>query len=123
MGEAELLESLISLPNETEWVEFKLDNSRPDDIGEYISALSNGACLHGKKYGFLVYGIEDSTRKVKGTTFKPKSTKIGNEELENWLSIHLNPRTDFKIIEFIHKGFPIVIFRVDATKYKPTSFK
>ncbi|MEK7571488.1 MAG: hypothetical protein AAB553_04375 [Patescibacteria group bacterium] len=46
MGESEILERLITLPKETEWVEFKQNNSRADDIGEYISALSNGACLH-----------------------------------------------------------------------------
>lgn len=123
MGEPELLEKLISLPNETEWVEFKLNNSRPDDLGAYISALSNGACLHDQKYGFLVFGVEDITKKVKGTKFKPKSTKIGNEELENWLLRNLDPRTDFKIIEFEYKNLPIVIFRIDATKYKPTNFK
>ncbi len=123
MGEAELLEQLLALPRETEWVEFKLNNSRPEDIGEYISALSNGACLHDKQYGFLVFGVEDSTRKVKGTTFKPKSTKIGNEELENWLAIHLDPRIDFRIIEFDYKGKPVVIIRIDPTIYKPVSFK
>ena len=123
MGELELLEHLASLPKETEWVEFKLNNSRPDDIGEYISALSNGACLHDQPYGFLVFGVEDSTRVIKGTSFKPKDAKIGNEELENWLSVHLNPRIDFKIIEFIYKSMSIVIFRIDATLYKPVSFK
>lgn len=123
MGEEELLENLIRLPHETEWVEFKLNNSRPDDVGEYISALSNGACLHDKEYGFLVFGVEDLTRKVRGTTFKPTSTKVGNEELENWLTIHLNPRVDFKILEFVYQGNPIVIFRIDAAIYKPISFK
>ena len=30
-----------SIPNETEWLEFKQNNSKPDVIGEDISALAN----------------------------------------------------------------------------------
>jgi len=41
-----LLDELRALPKETEWAEFKLNYSEPQEIGEYISALSNGACLH-----------------------------------------------------------------------------
>jgi predicted HTH transcriptional regulator len=38
-----LILELLKLPKETEWVEFKHNNSKPDEIGEYISALSNSA--------------------------------------------------------------------------------
>lgn len=34
-----LLEQFINLPKETEWIEFKADNSNPEMIGETISAL------------------------------------------------------------------------------------
>ena len=40
------VKSLLFLPKETEWVEFKLNQSDPQEIGEYISALSNSAALH-----------------------------------------------------------------------------
>ncbi len=33
-----LIRELISLPKETEWVEFKHNNDQPEKIGEYISA-------------------------------------------------------------------------------------
>lgn len=36
-----LVKELISLPNETEWLEFKHNNFKPDVIGEDISALAN----------------------------------------------------------------------------------
>jgi len=48
------LEELRRLPAETEWVEFKHTNSNPEEIGEYISAISNGAALHGKRTGYVV---------------------------------------------------------------------
>ena len=71
-----LLQELISLPNETEWVEFKLNYVRPEEIGEYLSALSNSGCLHNKEKGYLVFGIQNQTHKIVGTSFKPTCKKL-----------------------------------------------
>lgn len=38
-----ILADIQSSPAECEWIEIKKDNCKPDLIGEYISALSNGA--------------------------------------------------------------------------------
>lgn len=38
-----VLEELRALSAETEWVEFKVNNTNPEEIGEYLSALSNTA--------------------------------------------------------------------------------
>ena len=120
---SKLIEDLLKLPQETEWVEFKQNNFNPDKIGEYISALSNSACLHKKDYGFLVFGIENSTHNVVGTLFKPKEFKIGNEELENWLHKFLEPSTDFRVFETNHNGKQVVIFQIDPTYNTPIKFK
>jgi len=45
----DLLKELTSSPAETEWIEFKENNTRPQKIGEYISALGNSACYHKKE--------------------------------------------------------------------------
>jgi len=119
----DLLDDMRTLPDETEWVEFKENDYRPHEIGEYISALSNAACLHQKDAGYLVFGIEDSTHAVKGTTFKPRKEKVGNEELENWLARLLTPRVDFKILVFDYNGKPIVVFKIDPAHNTPVSFK
>jgi hypothetical protein len=37
---SKMVSGLLSLPTETEWVEFKENRAEADDIGEYISALS-----------------------------------------------------------------------------------
>ena len=42
------MHELLKLPDETEWVEFKHNNAEPQEIGEYISVLSNSAALVGK---------------------------------------------------------------------------
>jgi len=56
-----LLEDLIQHSKETEWLEFKVDNANPEMIGENISALSNGASLKNKPFGYIVFGVEDNT--------------------------------------------------------------
>ena len=65
-----LINDLIKQPNESEWVEFKLNYHSAEEIGERISALANGACLHNQPFGYLIFGVEDKTHKVVGTTFK-----------------------------------------------------
>ena len=95
-----LVNELRKPPNETPWVEFKHNNANPQDIGEYLSALSNSAALEGKPNAYLVWGIEDGTHDVLGTTFKPGETKKGNEALESWLVRLLSPRLYFKFHSF-----------------------
>ena len=34
-----LIKELQAFPKECEWVEFKISNSNPQEIGEYLSAL------------------------------------------------------------------------------------
>lgn len=118
-----LIEELRALPKESEWIEFKKNNYNPQTIGEYISALSNSACLENKEFSYLVFGIEDNTHQITGTSFKPKAEKIGNQEMENWLATQLEPKIDFKIIESEINDKSIVVFQIDATLNRPVSFK
>jgi ATP-dependent DNA helicase RecG len=118
----DLVEELLSYGGENEWIEFKGDNYEPHLIGEYISALSNSACLHKTKHGYLIFGIDNNYRIV-GTNFQPKKEKgKGNENLENWLLRLLNPRIDFEIIQGSHKEKKIVIFKIDSAKKSPIKF-
>ena len=118
-----LINELKALPKESEWVEFKHNNSEPQKIGEYISALANSACIEAKEFGYLVFGIKDENHEVVGTTFKPKQKKIGNQELENWLITQLNPQIHFKIFELLYADKPIVIFQVEPAFNRPIRFK
>jgi len=78
-----LLEKLCLLPSETEWVEFKSNYLSSEEIGEYLSALSNSACLRRKSKGYLVFGIENNTHIIKGTTFDPTKEKgKGNQDFQ-----------------------------------------
>ena len=65
----ELLKMLVSLTEENEWVEFKCNNFNHEIIGELISALSNGACLHNQEY---IYGDRQEV------VLCEKKTSLGN---------------------------------------------
>ncbi|MCU0705728.1 MAG: ATP-binding protein, partial [Fimbriiglobus sp.] len=127
MSESELLAKLAelrSLPAETEWVEFKQSYVDAEDVGEYLSALSNAAALAGKPYGYLVWGVENGTHQLVDTSFKPRKTKSkGNEDLEPWLSRGLSPRIDFRIHEFTAEGKAVVLFEIPAATSVPVRFK
>ncbi|MDR1290387.1 MAG: putative DNA binding domain-containing protein [Planctomycetaceae bacterium] len=118
-----LLKELQVLPKECEWVEFKMSNDNLQEIGEYLSALSNSACYHKKDYAYLIFGVEDGTHELKGSSFRPLQTKKGNQELENWLATQLNPRIDFNIYEFDFEDKHFALFRVPATRNTPVSFR
>jgi ATP-dependent DNA helicase RecG len=90
-----LLRELCKLPQETEWVEFKQNVAEPQQVGEYISALSNSAALVGKACAYLVWGVQNNDHSIVGTSFRPKHEKVGNEELENWLLRLLSPKIHF----------------------------
>lgn len=82
------------LPQETDWLEFKINQANPVAIGEYVSALSNTAALSGKSHAYMLWGIEDGTHDLVGTTFSPTIARKGAEPLENWLLRLLEPRID-----------------------------
>jgi ATP-dependent DNA helicase RecG len=117
-----LITKLLAKPKECEWIEFKHNFHSPEEIGETISALSNGACLHKKPHGFLVFGIEDGTHNILGTTFSPKTKKVKNDELEHWLNQRLNPHIDFIIFEFKVDDKKIVLFQIQAASIQPIDF-
>lgn len=118
-----LLDVLIAMPKESEWVEFKANFHSEEEIGERLSALSNSACLLDKSFGYLVFGVEDATHIVKGTTFRAKLAKKGNEELELWILNRLNPKVDYEIFEFdTPDNNHISLFRISAATSRPVSF-
>jgi predicted HTH transcriptional regulator len=119
-----LIDELRAEPNETEWIEFKVNNGNPDTMGENIAALSNSATLHGKDKGYLVYGIDDGTHDVVGTTLKFHEEKVGAEELEHWLNKMLDPSINFVIYEMVYGGTkPVTLIEIDGATGFATSFK
>ena len=86
----QLIDMLISLPQENAWVEFKQGSATTNErLGFYLSGLSNAACIHNQPFGYLLFGIDDDTQEIIGTNYGFKKRKEGNEELELWLRRYL----------------------------------
>jgi predicted HTH transcriptional regulator len=119
---AGLLRELLKLPTECEWVEFKRNNGNPEDIGEYVSALANSAALSGKANGYMIWGVDDTTHNLVGTTFQPARAKKGNEALENWLIRLLEPHIAFRFVEINTDGKQFVMMEVPRASHQPVQF-
>ena len=118
-----VVRELCKLPRETEWSEFKVNQSDPQEIGEYISALANGAALNEKSKGYLVWGIEDKTHAIIGTSFSPFAARKGNEPLESWLLRSLTPKIDFRFFELNIDGQPVVLLEIARAFRHPVRFQ
>ena len=119
-----LIDELRALPKENEWVEFKSGSATTNDkIGNYISAISNAACINNQSFGYLVFGIKDDTHEVVGTNFKLKNKKEGNQELELYLRQYLHPSVKFTPFVCNYEDFYLEIFSIPAAKGEPTHFK
>lgn len=118
-----IVDRLRREPYETEWLEFKENRYEPQVIGEYFSALANGACLAGKNRAYLVFGIEDATHKVVGTNFDPYSMKAkGNQDLLIWLSLGLQPNVGYDTHIIDHPDGRVVLFEIGAAWDRPVCF-
>lgn len=69
----EIFFDCVSCSDEYEWFEFKSNHVSPDDIGTYISALSNSAAMLGREDSYVFFGVDDKTHEIKGTTFNQKN--------------------------------------------------
>jgi len=120
-----LVTQLVASPHEHELVEFKHNYHSADEIGEDLSALANSANLQNIEYAYLVFGVEDTTHNIVGTSFDPYKKKAkGNEDLIPWLSRILSPKLAFKVDEVtMETGERAVLFTVPAALNNPVTFQ
>lgn len=117
-----LVHELCALPRETEWVEFKVNDTEPQEIGELISALANGAALVGKAFAYLVWGVREEDHALVGTTFDPHAARFGNEELECWLLRLLEPKIVFRFFTVAVAGGSVVLLEIARAARHPVRF-
>lgn len=122
-GLVALIDRLRSLPTETEWVEFKRNRHEPQELGEYLSALANAACLVNQPRGYLLFGVDDATHAVVGTGFDPNAVKgKGNQDLLPWLGAGLRPNSGFEVHVVEHTDGRVVLFEVGPAAGQPVAF-
>ncbi len=108
---------------ESPWIELKHNNHDPQQIGEYISALSNTAALFNQEHAFMIWGIRDETHAVIGTSFDPQAEKVGNQGLELWISTQLEPQVQFYFHKTKIDNKDVVLLEVGRAFSSPVKFK
>lgn len=109
--------------SELPWIEFKHNNHDPQKIGEYVSALSNTAALYNQEHGFMIWGIDDATHEVIGTSFDPQEAKVGNQSLILWISTQLEPDIQFYFHKVNIDGNNVVLMEVGRAFSSPVKFR
>ena len=118
-----LVRELIKQPSETPWLEFKHNNDEPKMIGENISALANAAALCDRSCAYMVWGVENDTHELIGTSFDYHTAKKGNEELQTWLRKLLSPNANFEFFMTHIDDKPIVVLTVYKAIDKTVMFE
>lgn len=118
-----LVNELIKLPNETEYVEFKTSNFSQDMIAQDISALANSAAYMGKENAYMIWGVEDCTHKIIGTDYTRFSKLNGNQELGSWLKNLISKNADFDFFDVDFEGAKIVVLIIKRAFGQPVTFK
>ena len=123
----EVLKRCLSYGEETEWFEYKQGTavSKPDEIGEYISALSNGAAMSGEPFGYMFWGVHNKTHELTGTKFNYQRDIADDksEPFQHYLNRNLSPKLSFQFDEDLIDGKRVVVLKIPAAHGYPTAYK
>jgi ATP-dependent DNA helicase RecG len=106
------LDALISAW-ENEVVEFKRggDGFSTSDIGKYFSALSNEANLRGIDHSWLVFGVDNNTRSVVGSDYRPEAERL--QSLKQQIAQETEPSITVREIHVLnHLDGRVVLFEI-----------
>ncbi|HRE18637.1 MAG TPA: ATP-binding protein, partial [Rhodocyclaceae bacterium] len=69
---------------ENEVAEFKRagDGFSTDDIGKYFSALAKEANLRDQDRAWLVFGVDNRSRRVVGTDYRPEPARLHSLKMQ-----------------------------------------
>ncbi len=110
-----IFQGLIS-HKENEVVEFKKaeNNFDFDDLGKYFSALSNEANLRGLDFAWLIFGYDEKSHKIIGTSYKNGEGALNT--LKHDFSQHTTDGQTFReIIPIEVDGKRVLMFKIPAT--------
>ena len=117
-----LINELLLSNDEHTCVEFKHNNDNKEMIGKLISALSNAARIEQQDFAYIIWGIEDDTKKVVGTSFSPDTKKVGNQVFAMWLTKSLQPRLAFSFRKVKHLEGDLILLEIPAALNTPVEY-
>ncbi len=121
-SDIELVDRLLSDGRETELFECKKNNVDPCLIAKIVCGLSNSARRHDADFAYIIWGIDESTYNVVGTTFDPDTFKKSNQKFDIWLSKNIIPSLDLKFKCVNHPDGKVVLLQVPPPLLMPASF-
>lgn len=110
-----LLDRLIA-DWESEVVEFKNvgDSYATSDIGKYFSALANEANLRGRERAWLVFGVDNNSRRIAGSDYRTERTRL--DGLKHQIAQNAEPSITFREIhELPLPAGRVILFEIPAS--------
>ena len=119
-----MVNNCLLYDDEPEWFEFKQGTavSKPDEIGIYISVLSNTAVLAGRTVAYLIWGVHSLPHKLTGTKFNYQKD-VDNEPFQHYLSRYVSPKLYFHFDEDEIDGHRVVVLTIPVARIVPTAYK
>ncbi|NTW50902.1 MAG: transcriptional regulator, partial [Chlorobiales bacterium] len=74
-------------------------------------------------HAWMIWGVNNESHDIVGTTFNPTEAKINNQELESWLLQLLSPKINFRFYSFQAEDKPVVLLEIAAAFRHPVQFK
>jgi ATP-dependent DNA helicase RecG len=118
----ELINELLANKSELPWLEFKTGYDEKKMIGKLCSALANSARQEGRDFGYVLWGVDDLSYKIVGTSFDPNAKQPGNQELQFWLAQRLKPSVPFNFKVINHPKGRVVLLEITAVTSAPIAF-
>lgn len=109
-----LLDHLIATW-ENEVIEFKQvgNDYDTDKIGRYFSALANEANLRGDEIAWLVFGVNNKTRAVVGSDYRPETERLQSTKMQ--IADNTEPSITFRNIhELNHPDGRVILLEIPA---------
>ena len=119
-----IIEKLIKNNAETPTIEVKVNRLEIDKLGQTISAISNSCLLEGENFGYIIFGIEDNSWKIKGTNERLADFKIGGQQAELYLTTLLQPDIKFEFYDNVEvEGKSLNVIKIPSATHTPVSYK
>ena len=117
MSPEQLQTTLVHLIStwENELIEFKdaNDNFSTSDIGKYFSALSNQANLLDQESAWLIFGVDNKTRRIIGTKYREDTERL--QSIKHQISDGSSPSSTFKGVYSVNTEHGrVVMFHIPA---------
>ena len=116
-----LVDDLRTNSTENGILEFKRGNEDPKVIAKLCSAFSNSARIEQQDYAYVVWGIDDDSHNIVGTTFDPERKTVGNNVFQFWLAQRLKPGLAITFRVVAHPEGRVVLLEIPAATTAPVS--